>query len=334
MSKMVSVEQAIDDIKNGKMIVMVDDVDRENEGDLVFAGVFSDTQKVNFAITHAKGVVCVALSEDIAKQLELNLMVDKNTSSHETAFTVTIDAKDAKTGVSAYERDLTIRLMSSVSASPNDFVRPGHIFPLIAKKGGVLVRTGHTEGSTDLCRLAGVRESAVICEIVREDGQMARRDDLEIFCEKFGINMISVAQIVEYRLKNETLVKFGEFKNGKICDKPCKICEITDHDGNIHKAFIFGKITDESAVKFHKISSDLDFLTSDDYVDFMENLEILANSNGVLLALNSTSDKSDFKSYGIGAQILVNLGIKKIKILSKSEPKDYAGLSGFGIEII
>ena len=147
---MVSVEQAIEDLKNGKMLVMVDDVDRENEGDLVFASTFSSAQKVNFAIMHARGVLCVALSPQIAQQLDLSLMVDKNTSSHETAFTVTIDAKDAKTGVSAYERNMTIELMSRVGARADDFVRPGHIFPLIAKSGGVLARTGQTEGSTDL----------------------------------------------------------------------------------------------------------------------------------------------------------------------------------------
>ena len=146
------VEQAINDIRNGKMVVMVDDEDRENEGDLVFAAAFSDTQKVNFAITHAKGVLCLALNEEIAKRLELNLMVDKNTSCHETAFTVTIDAKSTTTGVSAYERDVTIRLAADPLSKPEDFVRPGHIFPLIAKKGGVLSRTGHTEGSVDLCK--------------------------------------------------------------------------------------------------------------------------------------------------------------------------------------
>ncbi len=161
------VEQAINDIKNGKMVVMVDDEDRENEGDLVFAATFSDTQKVNFAITHAKGVLCLALNEEIARRLDLNLMVDKNTSCHETAFTVTIDAKNTTTGVSAYERDVTIRLAADPMSKPQDFVRPGHIFPLIAKKGGVLSRTGHTEGSVDLCKLAGLTQAAVICEIVK-----------------------------------------------------------------------------------------------------------------------------------------------------------------------
>ena len=333
---MVSVEQAIEDLKNGKMLVMVDDVDRENEGDLVFASTFSSAEKVNFAITHARGVLCVALSPQIAQQLDLNLMVDKNTSSHETAFTVTIDAKGAKTGVSAYERNMTIELMSRVGARADDFVRPGHIFPLIAKSGGVLARTGHTEGSTDLCRLAGLSQSAVICEIVKDDGDMARRDDLEKFCAQHDINMISVAQIVQYRLKHETLVKFSELKSALLCGEAAKFYDVSDHEGNEHRAYIFGE-PEKSAqtnVKFHKISSDLEFLSDTKFNDFMRDLDILRKEGGVLLMLKSAQNRADFKSFGIGAQILAHLGVRKIKILSKSEPKDYAGLSGFGIDIV
>ena len=333
---MVSVEQAIEDLKNGKMLVMVDDVDRENEGDLVFASTFSSAEKVNFAITHARGVLCVALSPQIAQQLDLNLMVDKNTSSHETAFTVTIDAKGAKTGVSAYERNMTIELMSRVGACADDFVRPGHIFPLIAKSGGVLARTGHTEGSTDLCRLAGLSQSAVICEIVKDDGDMARRDDLEKFCAQHDINMISVAQIVQYRLKHETLVKFSELRDGVLCGEAAKFYDVSDHEGNEHRAYIFGE-PEKSAqtnVKFHKISSDLEFLSDAKFNDFMRDLEILRKEGGMLLMLKSAQNRADFKSFGIGAQILAHLGVRKIKILSKSEPKDYAGLSGFGIDIV
>ena len=333
---MVSVEQAIEDLKNGKMLVMVDDVDRENEGDLVFASTFSSAEKVNFAITHARGVLCVALSPQIAQQLGLSPMVDKNTSSHETAFTVTIDAKDAKTGVSAYERNMTIELMSRVGARADDFVRPGHIFPLIAKSGGVLARTGHTEGSTDLCRLAGLSQSAVICEIVKDDGDMARRDDLEKFCAQHDINMISVAQIVQYRLKHETLVKFSELRDGALCGEAAKFYDVSDHEGNEHRAYIFGE-PEKSAqtnVKFHKISSDLEFLSDTKFNDFMRDLDVLRKEGGVLLMLKSAQNRADFKSFGIGAQILAHLGVRKIKILSKSEPKDYAGLSGFGIDIV
>ncbi len=333
---MVSVEQAIEDLKNGKMLVMVDDVDRENEGDLVFASTFSSAEKVNFAITHARGVLCVALSPQIAQQLDLNLMVDKNTSSHETAFTVTIDAKDAKTGVSAYERNMTIELMSRVGARADDFVRPGHIFPLIAKSGGGVARTGHTEGSTDLCRLAGLSQSAVICEIVKDDGDMARRDDLEKFCAQHDINMISVAQIVQYRLKHETLVKFSELKSALLCGEAAKFYDVSDHEGNEHRAYIFGELgkSAQTNVKFHKISSDLEFLSDAKFNDFMRDLDILRKEGGVLLMLKSAQNRADFKSFGIGAQILAHLGVRKIKILSKSEPKDYAGLSGFGIDIV
>lgn len=332
---MVSVEQALEDIKNGKMIVMVDDVDRENEGDLVFAANFTNLQKVNFAITHAKGVLCVALDEANAKRLGLELMVDKNTSNHETAFTVTIDAKEAITGVSAFERNMTIELMAKQTSKPADFVRPGHIFPLIAKKGGVLSRTGHTEGSTDLCRLARILPMAAICEIVKSDGNMARRDDLEKFCKVHSINMISVAQIVEYRLKKETLIKFGEKQIGEICGFKTEFFDIKDHEANIHRAYIFGKISNITNVKFHKISTDLNFLSSPNFTNFMEDIKFLDKNGGILLMLNSkTKDSENFKDYGIGAQILAALNAKKIKILSASAPKEYAGISGFDIDII
>lgn len=331
---LVSVEKAIEDIKNGKMVVMVDDVDRENEGDLVFAGVFSDLDKVNFAITHAKGVLCLALSEEIAKRLELNPMVDKNTSSHETAFTVTVDAKEAKTGVSAYERDMTIKLISDLNSKSSDFVRPGHIFPLIAKKGGVLVRTGHTEGSVDLCRLAGITQSAAICEIVKEDGNMARREDLEEFCKKFSLNMISVAQIVEYRLKNETLVSFGVLQDGKIAGKKAKFYDITDHENRVHRVYIFGELGENSAVKFHNIVDDLEFLSGEKFDEFISSVEFLEQNGGLLLMLDTrANDSANFKDYGIGAQILAHLGVKKIKILSNTQ-REYAGIGGFGIDIL
>ncbi len=190
------VQQAIEDIKHGKMVVMIDDEDRENEGDLVYAATFSTPQKVNFMATEAKGLICVAISKTIADRLQLDPMVQNNDSQHETAFTVSVDAKDASTGISAFERDMTIKLLANPVSSPEDFVRPGHIFPLIAKEGGVLVRTGHTEGSVDLCRLSGVSPSAVICEIMREDGQMARRDDLELFAKKHELNIVYILSLI------------------------------------------------------------------------------------------------------------------------------------------
>ncbi|HDX6289415.1 TPA: 3,4-dihydroxy-2-butanone-4-phosphate synthase, partial [Campylobacter fetus subsp. venerealis] len=224
--------QAIDDIKNGKMIVMVDDEDRENEGDIVYAACFSDIEKVNFMITHAKGVLCTPVTRELADKFELSPMVSSNTSCHETAFTVSIDAKEAATGVSAYERDMTIKMLVDYNTKADDFVRPGHIFPLIAKKGGVLERTGHTEGSIDLCKLAGVAPVSVICEVVNDDGTMARRVDLEKFCSKFGLNMVSVSDIIEYRLHHEKLINIEDAKRSSIAGFEALRYDVSDHLGN------------------------------------------------------------------------------------------------------
>lgn len=330
----VSIEDAINDIKNGKMIVVVDDEDRENEGDLVFAGAFSDVEKVNFAITHAKGILCTPVNKEIAKKLGFDLMVKDNTSNHETAFTITVDAKKATTGVSAVERDMTIKLITNFSTSTkDDFVFPGHIFPLIAKDGGVLERIGHTEASIDLCKLAGLAPVSVICEIVNEDGTMARRDDLDKFCKKFDLNMVSVADLVKYRLKNETLIKFSELKYGELAGIKVKFYEVIDHKNNIQRVYIFGDISKTSNVKFHKISSDYEFLTTGKFSEFKRSLDILENEGGVLIMFDALQNSS-MKDYGIGAQILAHLKIEKINIISKSHNRDFAGLSGFGLDII
>ena len=206
MTPIDRVLRAIEDIKKGKMVIMVDDEDRENEGDLVYASVFSTPEHVNFMATKARGLICVAISKEIATRLELNPMVSSNTSMHETAFTVSVDAADAKTGISASERDMAIRILANPISHKTDLVKPGHIFPLIAKDGGTLVRTGHTEGSVDLCRLSGLNESSVICEIIKDDGTMARRDDLDIFAKEHDLNIIYISDLVEYRLANEILV--------------------------------------------------------------------------------------------------------------------------------
>ncbi|MBD3798094.1 MAG: 3,4-dihydroxy-2-butanone-4-phosphate synthase, partial [Campylobacterales bacterium] len=184
MTPIERVLKAIEEIKKGKMVIMCDDEDRENEGDLVYAAAFSTPEHVNFMAKEARGLICVALSKQNAQRLELSPMVSSNTSSYETAFTVSVDAVSASTGISAKERDDTIKILANPISRPQELVRPGHIFPLIAKDGGTLVRTGHTEGSVDLCRLAGLSEAGVICEIIKEDGEMARRDDLDIFAQK------------------------------------------------------------------------------------------------------------------------------------------------------
>ena len=249
MSAYERVKQAIEDIKLGKMVMMVDDEDRENEGDLVYASLFSTPQKVNFMATHAKGLICVAISDEIAKRLELNPMVAKNSSCHETAFTVSVDAREASTGISAHERDMTIKLLADYSSKPSDLVRPGHIFPLIAKDGGVLVRTGHTEGSVDLCKLAGVVQSAVICEVMKDDGTMARRGDLDLFCKEHNINIVYISDIVEYRVANESLVHVVCEEQLQFMGAKARKVEFIDHLENVHVAYCFGKI-DESAVKY------------------------------------------------------------------------------------
>lgn len=329
----VSVEQAIKDLQEGKMLVMVDAEDRENEGDLIFAAQFSTKEKVNFAITNARGVVCVALNEKIAKHFELPLMVRDNTSSHETAFTITCDSKDALTGVSAYERDKTIRVFVDESAKADDFVRPGHINPLIAKKGGVLERTGHTEGTVDLCHLAGLKEACVICEIVKDDGDMARRADLLEFCKKFELNMIAVSDIIEHRLKNESLINVISEAESNIAGFKAQKIIFEDHKQIQHIAFIFGTPKKSENVKFHSSGSDFELLTSNKFCELLEQIKFLSQNGGVLICMQGEkSKKIQFKSYGIGAQILRHLGIEEVKLLEKSQ-KDFAALEGFGLKL-
>ena len=331
------VQQAIEDIKRGKMVVMIDDEDRENEGDLVYAATFSTPDHVNFMATEAKGLICVAISKEIADRLDLQPMVQHNDSQHETAFTVSVDAKEATTGISAFERDMTIKLLASPISTSADFVRPGHIFPLIAKEGGVLERTGHTEGSVDLCRLAGVAPAAVICEIMREDGQMARRDDLEIFAQKHGLHIVYISDLVEYRLRNERLVKQKSEEEIEFFDTKVEKRTFVDHRGNEHIAVVFYKIHETENVKFHNIGVDVDLLLdSKKYGQLMRAVEYLKRNGGVLVFIRGEdavmSDR--MKEYGIGAQILAELGIKNIRLLVSSKGKEFVGLGGFGLDIV
>lgn len=330
----ISVKQAIKDLQAGKMLVMVDAEDRENEGDLIFPAEFSTKEKVNFMIKEARGVVCVALGEELAKKFELPLMVPKNTSNHETAFTITVDAKEATTGVSAYERNATIRIFADENAKASDFVRPGHINPLIAKKGGVLERTGHTEGTIDLCYLAGLKKACVICEIVKDDGDMARRVDLEKFCKKHSLNMIAVSDIIEYRLKHESLIKLEEKSDSILAGFKAQKFVFTDHNNTQHIAFYFKEIQKCENVKFHISGSDFDFLTSDKFSKLLKQIEFLDKNGGVIIFMQGEKPNStQFKNYGIGAQILRYFGIEEIKLMSQSCDKEYVGLEGFGLNI-
>jgi len=309
---------------------MVDDEDRENEGDLVYASVFSTPEKVNFLAKEARGLICVAVDRNIANRLDLTPMVTNNDSSYETAFTISVDAKECTTGISAYERDLTIKLLANPTSKANDLVRPGHIFPLIAKDGGVLVRTGHTEGSVDICKLAGVMPSAVICEIMKDDGTMARRDDLDKFGEKYNLHTVYISDIVEYRLQYESLIKKIETKDIDIFGIKFKKITYQDHQNNIHYAII-NEAKEKTNVKFYPVEDNVKFIEKlDDYKKVVEYIKY--NSGAIIFMSNSSDDKQ--KEFGIGAQILKDIGISKLHLISNSDKNEFFGLKGFGIEII
>ncbi|CAA6804453.1 MAG: 3,4-dihydroxy-2-butanone 4-phosphate synthase (EC / GTP cyclohydrolase II (EC [uncultured Campylobacterales bacterium] len=330
------IKQAIEDLKHGKMIIMIDDEDRENEGDLVYASTFSTPEHVNFMASYAKGLICVAISPELATHFELNPMVSSNNSSYETAFTVSVDAASCTTGISAYERDDTIKLLSSFSSSPTDLVRPGHIFPLIAKDGGTLVRTGHTEGAVDICTMAGLSKSGVICEIMKDDGTMARRDDLDIFAKKHDLNTVYISDIVEYRLKNESLVTKISTKADTFMGYETKKIEFNDHHGNIHRAYIFGDIDNTTNIKFHNIGDDYDLLCNKQKFDSLINsIEYLSKNNGILVFLGKEiyTNNVQMKDYGVGAQIVKKLGVSNINLLVKKAGTEFIGISGFGLHI-
>ena len=331
---MISIKEAIQDLKKGKMLVMVDDEDRENEGDLIFAAQFSSKEKVNFTIKEARGVLCVALNEKLAKHFDLPLMVTNNSSAHETAFTITVDSKEASTGVSAYERDKTIKVFVDENTNAFDFVRPGHINPLIAKKGGVLERTGHTEGSVDLCRLANLKEACVICEIIKDDGEMARRADLIDFCKKWDINMISIADLIEYRLKHDSLIKLISSSDSNICGFKAKKLIFEDHRLINHVVFVFGDIKKRENIKFHTSGSDFDLLTSGKFEELLKQIRFLYENGGILIFMQSeTNNKIYMKNYGIGAQILRYFGVEELNLL-RDQNRDFVALEGFGLKIL
>ena len=335
MNAITRVKEAIEEIQKGNMVIMLDDEDRENEGDLVYSAALSTPQKVNFMASHAKGLICVSVTKNTANKLELNPMVKSNTSSYETAFTVSVDDAKASTGISAKERDDTIRILANPISKSCELVKPGHIFPLIAKDGGVLVRTGHTEGSVDLCKLAGLNGEAVICEIMKEDGTMARRDDLDVFAKKHDMKQIFISDLVEYRLLHEKLVEeinseeiafFGEKVNKK---------EFKDHLGNIHTVILIGDQNEVTHVKFHTIMPDIKLLLNDEKLNSMiKTINFLKAKGGVFILLSDEKKKETQKDYGIGAQILNSLNIKQIKLMTSGGKHSFVGLHGFGLEIV
>ncbi len=336
MNVIQRVKEAIIEIQKGNMIIMLDDEDRENEGDLVYAAPLSSPQKVNFMATHAKGLICVSVTKQTADKLELNPMVAENTSSYETAFTVSVDAVDVATGISAKERDDTIKILANPIANAQELVRPGHIFPLIAKNGGVLVRTGHTEGSVDLCKLAGLNGESVICEIMKEDGTMARRDDLDIFAKKHNLKQVYISDLVEYRLSHENLVEEIDSSESNFFGTTVIKKEFRDHLGHIHTVIQFKEHNDLTHVKFHTVIPDIKLFLNDEKLHSMlKTINFLQSKGGLLIFLNEDmTHRESQRDYGIGAQILNTLNVKKIKLMTSGGKHSFVGLNGFGLEIV
>jgi 3,4-dihydroxy 2-butanone 4-phosphate synthase/GTP cyclohydrolase II len=336
MSATTRVLEAIEEIKKGNMIIMLDDENRENEGDLVYAGIFSTPAKVNFLATHAKGLICISVPTDTANRLQLNPMVAHNDSSYQTAFTVSVDCKFATTGISAKERNDTIKILSNPQSKPAQLVRPGHIFPLIAKDGGVLERTGHTEGSVDICRLAGIKEEAVICEVMKEDGTMARRDDLDIFAKKHNLKQLYISDIVSYRLANESLVELSSECTCEFFGQKANIKKFEDHLGNKHEAVVFGDLKKTANIKFHPVSFDKNILKDKQKFDYMTNsIRYLQQNSGVLVFMDHNQKANDIKKdFGIGAGILKKLNISHINlIVSQKVEHIFQAIDGFDIVI-
>ena len=370
MSKLNSIQEAIEDIRKGKVIIVVDDEGRENEGDFLTAAKNATPEVINFMATHGRGLICAALTEERCTELKLEMMVSQNTSSHDTAFTVSVDLiKDCTTGISASDRSKTMLALVDPEIKPEDFARPGHIFPLRAKSGGVLRRAGHTEATVDLARIAGFEPAGVLVEIMNEDGSMARLPELLELAKKFDLKIISIEDLIKYRLENDTLItrevevdlptQFGDFN---------LIAYTQKNTGEQHLALVKGEFSADEPVLVRVHSS---CMTGDIFGSCrcecgpqlqaaMKTIE--EAGKGVIIYMNQegrgigllnklkayklqeegfdTVDaniklgfKMDERDYGVGAQIIRDLGVRKLKLMTNN-PTKRAGLIGYGLEIV
>ena len=362
-----TIEEAIAEIRRGRMVVLMDDKNRENEGDLCMAAEKATPEAINFMARHGRGLICLPLTEEKVKQLALPMMVSENTSPFGTAFTVSIDAAEGiSTGISAADRAHTIQLTIVDDAVPEDLVTPGHIFPLRAKKGGVLVRAGQTEGSVDLARLAGLKSAGVICEVMNDDGTMARLPDIEKFAAQHGFKVVTIADLIQYRMQNDCLVyrvasarlptRFGGDFQAVVYN--------THVDQSEHLALIKGQISphEDTLVRVHSkyVPGDVfGFELLNTGAVIRHSMEMIAQEGkGIILYLQTEGKElrparmtyprvdgrrkrdmnlsfvyqADFREYGIGAQILRDLGVRKMRLITNNR-RNLVGLSGYGLEV-